>query len=213
MPNPTWWHLGRIVQIKNTKVWKITDLMRIVCPVHWLIRRKQYLIITSWKPWWTEVSSKKFEIRILGTELEILRRTPWSRLREQNSVYKEFLEIVGNDKPTGSVWKEDNCSSRHDMNKRGKSSPSNPSPNPILQRNEKNRELEVPVVERLDGLAKIISEELATTHFVKSGTLQNACSAKPKMVVGFGEKSAHSHIVRLTHSRRKGPKRMITKMK
>ena len=27
----------------------------------------------------------------------------WSRIREQNSVYKEFLEIVGNGKPTGSV--------------------------------------------------------------------------------------------------------------
>ena len=26
-----------------------------------------------------------------------------SRIREQNSVYKEFLEIVGNGKPTGSV--------------------------------------------------------------------------------------------------------------
>ena len=38
--------------------------------------------------------------------MEILRRTPWSRIREQNSVYKEFLEIVGNGKPTGSVWKE-----------------------------------------------------------------------------------------------------------
>ena len=30
-------------------------------------------------------------------------RTPWSRIREQNSVYKEFLEIVGNGSPTGSV--------------------------------------------------------------------------------------------------------------
>ena len=50
-----------------------------------------------------EVSSRKFEIRILGPEAEILRRTPWSRIREQNSVYKEFLEIVGNGKPTGNV--------------------------------------------------------------------------------------------------------------
>ena len=31
-----------------------------------------------------EVSSKKFEIIILGAEMEILRRTPWSRIREQN---------------------------------------------------------------------------------------------------------------------------------
>ena len=51
----------------------------------------------------TMVKRKKFEIRILGAELEILRRTPWSRIREQNSVYKEFLEIVGNGKPTGNV--------------------------------------------------------------------------------------------------------------
>ena len=50
-----------------------------------------------------EVSSRKFEIRTLGPEAEILRRTPWSRIREQNSVYKEFLEIVGNGKPTGNV--------------------------------------------------------------------------------------------------------------
>ena len=42
-------------------------------------------------------------MRILGAEMEILRRTPWLRIREQNSVYKEFLEIVGSGKPTGNV--------------------------------------------------------------------------------------------------------------
>ena len=26
--------------------------------------------------------------------MEILRRTPWLRIREQNSVYKEFLEML-----------------------------------------------------------------------------------------------------------------------
>ena len=46
---------------------------------------------------------QEFEIRILGPEVEILRRTPWSKIREQNSVCKEFLEIVGSGKPTGSV--------------------------------------------------------------------------------------------------------------
>ena len=50
-----------------------------------------------------EVSSKIFEIRTLGPEMEIMRRTPRSRIREQNNVYEEFLEIVGNGKPTGSV--------------------------------------------------------------------------------------------------------------
>ena len=70
---------------------------------------------------------------------------------------------------------------------------------------------EVPVVECLDGLARITSKELAITHSVKDGTLQNACSTRPRVVVGLG-KSAHSHTVRLMNSRRKGPKRMVTKV-
>ena len=72
-------------------------------------------------------------------------------------------------------------------------------------------EVEAPVVECLDGLAIITSKELATTHFVKSGTLQNACSTRPRVVVGL-VKSAHTHMVRLMNSRLKGPKRMMTKV-
>ena len=72
-------------------------------------------------------------------------------------------------------------------------------------------EEEVPLVECLDGLARITSKELATTHFVKDGTLQNACSTRPKVVVGL-ERSAHSHTVRLMNSRRKGPNRIMTKV-
>ena len=65
--------------------------------------------------------------------------------------------------------------------------------------------------EFLDGLARITLEELAITHSVKDGTLQNACSTRPRVVVGLG-KSAHSHIVRLMNSRQKGPKKMMTKV-
>ena len=75
---------------------------------------------------------------------------------------------------------------------------------------EKRREPEaprkVPVVECLDGLARITSKELAMAHFVKNGTLQNACSTIPRVVVGL-VKSAHSHIVRLLNSRLQGPKK------
>ena len=68
-------------------------------------------------------------------------------------------------------------------------------------------EVEVPVVECLDGLARITLEELAITHFVKNGTLQNACSTRPRVVVGL-RKSAHSHIiVRLMNSRQKRSKK------
>ena len=68
-----------------------------------------------------------------------------------------------------------------------------------------------PVEERLDGLARITLEELAITHFVKGGTLQNACFTRPRAVVGLG-KGAHSHIVRLMNSRQKGLKRMMAKV-
>ena len=77
--------------------------------------------------------------------------------------------------------------------------------------------VEVPVVERLDGLAWITSKELAITHFVKSDTLQNACSTRPRVVVDLG-KSAHSHIVRFDEqptkrSKKNDDKSAVTKMK
>ena len=116
----------------------------------------------------------------------------------------------------GQCVKGDKCSFRHDMNKRGKVTPSNPSPNSFMQQSERKSSrtrsprAEVPAVERLDGLARITLEELAITHSVKNGTLQNACSTRPRVVVGLG-KSAHSHIVRLMNSRQNGPNRIMTK--
>ena len=73
---------------------------------------------------------------------------------------------------------------------------------------EKHREPEVPeekvpVVERLDGLARITSKEHAPIHSVKSGTLQNACSARPRVVADLGT-SGLMRITRLMNSRLKG---------
>ena len=106
----------------------------------------------------------------------------------------------------GQCVKGNNCSFRHDMNKCGNSSPSNPSPNSFMRRMSENHrgpevpDVRVPAVECHDGLAKITLKELAITHFVKNGTLHNVCSTRPRVVVGFG-RSAHSHIVRLMNSR------------
>ena len=117
----------------------------------------------------------------------------------------------------GQCSKGDNCSFRHDINKRAKMTQPNPSPNSFMLQDEKKAskirspEEEVPAVERLDGLARITLKVLAITHFMKNGTLQNACSTRPRVVVGLG-KSAHSHIVRLMNSRQKGLKRMMTKV-
>ena len=69
--------------------------------------------------------------------------------------------------------KGDNCSFRHDVNKRGKMTQSNPSPNSFMQQNERKSSRtrsprgKVPVVECFDGPARRTSKELAITHFVK----------------------------------------------
>ena len=114
-------------------------------------------------------------------------------------MYKEFLEIVGNGKPTGSVSKETLAVSAtisisvvkiHQQIRLRILSCSRVSEN---HREPEVPEVKVRVVECRDGLARITSEELAITHFVKNGTLQNACSTRPRAVVGLG-RSAHSHI-------------------
>ena len=82
---------------------------------------------------------------------------------------------------------------------------------------ENHREPKVPeeqvsVVERLDGPCKdYLIKELATTHSVKSGTLQNASSTRPRVVAGL-EKSARVHTVRLMNNLVKGPKRKMTRV-
>ena len=76
--------------------------------------------------------------KILGTELEILRRTPWSRIREQNSVNKE--RILGDCwqwETNGQCSRADNCSFRHDINKRAKPTQPNPSSRSFMQQKEK----------------------------------------------------------------------------
>ena len=63
-----------------------------------------------------EIRNKNFGARSGNFEKNAMVKN-----QEQNSVYKEFLEIVGNGKPTGNCVKGKNCSFRQDMNKRGKS--------------------------------------------------------------------------------------------
>ena len=93
----------------------------------------------------------------------------------------------------------------------------NHSPNSFMQQNERNTSGtrspcgKLEVVECLDGHARITSKELAPIHSVKSDTIQNACSTRPRVVVGLG-KSAHLHIVRLMNNLVKGLRRMMTKV-
>ena len=54
-------------------------------------------------------------------------------------------------------------------------------------------EVKVPVGERLDGPARISLEELAITHSLKDGSLQNVRSTKTKSGCRFGEKCSFAH--------------------
>ena len=56
----------------------------------------------------------------------------------------------------------------------------------------------------LQGLPQ---RELAITHFVKDGILQNACSTSPRMDADFGGKGALMRIVRLMNNLPKGLKK------
>ena len=71
--------------------------------------------------------------------------------REQRS-----LGVCGQWEFNGQCSEGDNCSFRHDINKRGKATPSNPSPNSYMQQNERKAsitrspEAEVPAVEHME---------------------------------------------------------------
>ena len=114
---------------------------------------------------------------------------------------KELQQILGSGKR------------RHDINKRGKVTQSNTSPNSCSRMSEKHREPEVPeervpVEECFDCHARITSKELAPSHSVKNGILQNVCSTSPRVDADLVKK-ALMRIARLKNSLAKGLKRMI----
>ena len=114
-------------------------------------------------------------------------------------MHKEFLEIVDNGSPTGSVLKETIAVSAtmsisvEKLHSRIRLRILSCSRMSEKHREPEVPEEEVPVVECLDGLARITSKELAITHSVKGGTLQNACSTRPRVVGRFGEKCSYAH--------------------
>ena len=112
-----------------------------------------------------------------------MRQAPWSRIRGQNSMNKEVLEIVGNGKLTGSVRKETIAVSDTIR---------------ISVQNRHSRILLPQVGKWLDCRARITSKEVAQLRSVKNGILWSACSTSPKKDAGL-VKSALMHTARLTN--------------
>ena len=78
-----------------------------------------------------EIRNKNFGNRIGNFEKNAVVKNQGTKQREQRS-----LGDCWQWETNGQCVKGDNCSFRQDMNKRGKSSPSNPSPNSIMRQNE-----------------------------------------------------------------------------
>ena len=80
-----------------------------------------------------------------------------------------------------------------------------------MRREPEVPEARVPVEECFDCPARITSKEIAITHSVKNGILQNACSTSRRMDADL-VKSALMRNARLKNSLAKGLKRMVTKV-
>ena len=80
--------------------------------------------------------SKTFEIRILGSEMEILRERRGQESGNKTACTKNSWRLLAMG-TNGQCVKGDNSSFRHDMDKCGKSSPSNSSQNSFMQQSER----------------------------------------------------------------------------
>ena len=136
-----------------------------------------------------EIRNKNFGTRNGNFEKNAVVKNQGTKQRVQR-----ILGDVGNGKPTGSALKETIAVSatirisveklHHQIRLRIFS---------CSRMSENHREPEVPVVECLDGLARITSKELAITHFVNSGILRCACSKRQRVVARFWEKCSYAH--------------------
>ena len=114
----------------------------------------------------------------------------------------------------GQCVKGDNCSFRHDINKCGKSSPSNPSPNSFMRQNErKPSRTRSPRGKSPSGRMS----RWPCKDYLR-GTCNNSFCGNVtpsrmhvSVVVGLG-KSAHMHTVKLMNNRPQSPKGKMTKV-
>ena len=78
-----------------------------------------------------EIRNKNFEARNGNYEKNAVVKNQWTQQREQRN-----LGDCWQWKASGQCSKGDNCSFRHDINKRAKSTQPNPSPSSSTRQNE-----------------------------------------------------------------------------
>ena len=128
-----------------------------------------------------------------------MKETPWSRIRGQNSEDKEFLEIVGNGKPTGSVLKETLVVSVTMSINVQKMTKPNPSPNSFMQQNERKSSRtqsprgKNPIGRMSRWPCKDYLKGTCTNSFCEKWHPPECLFYKTKSGCRFGEKCSYAH--------------------
>ena len=128
-----------------------------------------------------------------------MRQAPWSKIQGTKQRERRTQGDCWQWTANGQCSEGDNCSFRHDIDKRGKVTPSNPSPNSFMQQNErKSSRTRSPRGKSPSGRmsrwpCKDYLRGTCNNSFCENGTLQNACSTRPRVVVGLGEKCSYAH--------------------
>ena len=128
--------IGRIVQTKNTRVWETQDRIGIVQYGDYQKKagpdchRLKTMVKRSIEQ---NLRTKNFEAWNGNFDTSAVVKNQGTKQREQRT-----LGDCWQWKANGQCSKGDNCSFRHDINKRAKMTQPNPSPSSFMQQNERN---------------------------------------------------------------------------
>ena len=141
-----------------------------------------------------EIRNKNFEARNGNYEKNAVVKNHGTKQRGQR-ILGDCWQWEAN----GQCSKGDNCSFRHDFNKRAKPKQPNSSSNSFMQQDVRNAsrtrspEERVPVVECLDGLARITSKGTCNNSFCERWHPPECLFYKNKNGCRFWEKCSYAH--------------------
>ena len=139
------------------------------------------------------------DIRILASETEIMKEMPWSRIQGTQQRVQRILGDCWQRESNGQCTRGDNCSFRHDINKRSKMTQPNSSPNSFMQQNERNASRtrsprgKSPSGRMSRWPCKDYLKGTCTSSFCEKWHLPECLFYKTKSGCKFGEKCAYAH--------------------
>ena len=154
-----------------------------------------------------EIRNKNFGARSVNFEKNAVVKNQGTKQRVQR-ILGDCWQWESN----GQCVKGDNCSFRHDINKRAKTTQPNPSPSSFMRQHERNASRtrsprgKSPSGRMSRWPCKDYLKGTCNNSICENGILQNVCSASRRMDADFG-KSALMRTARLMNSQAKGPKK------